>query len=73
MALDFTILLNVSQSKLYKTHYVLDLIDAALGALYINANSPKTSPILYSTRNYSVYSYYYCYSSFYSSYFYSSS
>jgi len=38
--------LNVNLSSPYKTPSVLHLIDAALGAVYINANSPKYYPVL---------------------------
>lgn len=43
-AASLTILLNVGLSNSHKTELVLALIDAALGALYNKASSPKDSP-----------------------------
>jgi len=43
-AASFTILLNVSLSNANKVQSVFALIEAARGALYKSANSPKASP-----------------------------
>ena len=48
IAASFTILLNVSLSKLHNTPSDLAIIVAALGALYNNASSPNESPGKYS-------------------------
>ena len=50
IAESFIILLNVSLSKDHKMQSSLQIIVAALGALYSNANSPKDSPDVYSFR-----------------------
>ena len=49
-ALYLTILLNVSLSSANVITSVFAYIDAALGALYNNANSPKESPGWYTLR-----------------------
>jgi|LakMenEpi03Aug12_release.lakeMendotaPanAssembly.Ray.scaffolds.fasta_scaffold637596_1 hypothetical protein len=45
------ICLNVCLSKPYKDPFVVHLIVAALGEVYIKASSPKESPVLYVFRN----------------------
>lgn len=47
MVVDYlTILLNVRRSSTNNFPLVLDLMVAALGALYNNASSPNASPIV---------------------------